>query len=366
MKISPKQKSVQDYILNMIGNGMRQGDLLPTIAEFAKILEVSPMTINKAVNGLVEQDILYKTQGKGTFVKVDSGFEISTKIFPKKNGRSKIAFITPFWQNDAFMKDITVGVMEGIDSEHYSLETHHVWIPKFKEETVLRDVAERQNGIILISHHDEEVTKVVDHLLEQSYPIVFLDTYPLHRPCFSVTSDNEDAAIQATEYLINKGHRKIVHLTGDINSSTIGRKKGYERTMRMHDLEPATYCLEPVAGNCDYEKERADFWNLFSEGVESPTAVFTYCDGLAIRLSNEFAKRGIRVPEDVSLIGLDNDEGTAGMEVPLTTISQSKRQMGYKAVQLLEDILAGKCRSYEKYFLQAKLIERKSVKDINQ
>lgn len=364
MKIPPKQKMVQDYILNMIGNGMRHGDLLPTIAEFAEILEVSPMTVNKAVNGLVEQDILYKTQGKGTFVKVDSGFEISTKIFPKTNGRSKIAFITPFFQNDAFMKDITVGVMEGIDSEHYSLETHHVWIPKFKEETVLRDVAERQNGIILISHHSEEVTKVVDHLLEESYPIVFLDTYPLHRPCFSVTSDNEDAAIQATEYLIKKGHRKIVHLTGEMNSSTIERRKGYERTMHIHNLEPATYCIESLV--CNHEKEYLDFWNLFTEDATRPTAVFTYCDGLAIRLSSEFAKRGISIPDDISLIGLDNDEGTAGLEVPLTTISQPKRQMGYKAVRLLEDILAGRCRSYEKYFLQAKLIERKSVKDINQ
>jgi len=358
MKISPKQKLVQNYILNMIGNGMRKGDLLPTIAEFADILEVSPMTVNKAVNGLVKQDILYKTQGKGTFLKIDSGFEISTKSFPKTNGKGKIAFITPFFQNDAFMKDITVGVMEGIDSENYSLETHHVWIPKFKEETVLRDVAERQNGIILISHLNPEVLKVIDDLLDQGYPIVFLDIYPTHRSCFSVASDNEDAAIQATEYLINNGHRKIVHLFGEPVSSGIERIKGYERTMNMNNLEPVIYNSEENMGK---------FWKLFDndDRTEWPTAVFAYHDALAVDLMKEFGERGIDVPEDVSVIGFNDDVGMEQLEVPLTTITQSKRQMGYKAVQLLEGILAGKCRSYEKFFLQTKIIERESVKNIN-
>lgn len=351
-KVTKKQKSVQEYILDRISSGMREGEMLPTVKELSESLDVSPMTVHKAVNQMTTTGILYKIQGKGTFVGKAGGQ--SRNKLRLENGKKVIAFISPYIHDDIFMKDFTSGVLENINHNKFSLITKHVWIPKLKEEEVISETASYVDGIILISNLESKARKVISSLLASDYPMVFLDHYPLDMQCTAVSTDDDEATLTAIKHLYECNHRKILHVSlGNGFSSTLARQAAYTQFMEQHGLEPKTIHLKD---NMDLLDE------VFSKKENSwPTAIFALNDGMAMNIIRYLKEKGIKVPDDVSIMGFDDDIGAESFEIPLTTVALPKKQIGGKAVKLLQDMLENK-REPSKYYIEARLVERESVK----
>ncbi len=352
IKITKKQKAVQEYILDKIGSGMREGEMLPTVKELSEVLGVSQMTVHKAVNQMTGNGILYKIQGKGTFVG-KSGAQPRNKL-RLENGKKVIAFISPYIHDDIFMKDFTAGVLENVNHNRFSLITKHVWIPRLREEEVLSETASYADGIILLSNLEAKAKKVISSLLARDYPIVFIDHYPLDLQCTSVCTDDGEAAQTAMKHMYGCNHRKILHVSlGNGFSSTLARQEAYTQFMEQHGLEPKTIQLKEDINILD---------NVFSKKEESwPTAIFALNDGMAMNIYRYLKGKGIKVPDDISIMGFDDDIGSGSFEIPLTTMAQPKKQIGGKAVKLLQDMLE-KRREPSKYFLEARLVERESVR----
>lgn len=189
-------------------------------------------------------------------------------------------------------------------------------------------------GLAIVTPHADAVEYVRQQVV--AIPVVSLDSmYRMDELAVSV--DNFSGAVAATEYLIELGHRNIVHISGPNNwfeSST--RAAGYTSTMLNARLEP-----QIIEGDWEIQTGYRIAMDLAIES-RGITALFVANDRMALGIMSAMRKRGISVPERLSIIGFDDLPETAFYWPPLTTVKQDFRQLGERAMHLLMQELEGK------------------------
>jgi LacI family transcriptional regulator len=195
-------------------------------------------------------------------------------------------------------------------------------------------------------------------LEEQHNPIVLIDSYAENRVFNSVVSDNHQGAYQATTYLIGKGHRHIGFIGGHASAypSFRDRRLGYCEALADDDVQP------PYFANCSTNREE-----ISSAAValiqQNPqiTALVGVNDETAIYAMFALIEAGIRVPQDVSVIGFDDIYLAESVVPALTTMRVNKQSMGRLAVQLLANQVFLAEGGYVTSVFRPALIERGSV-----
>ncbi|AEE46854.1 transcriptional regulator, LacI family [Cellulomonas fimi ATCC 484] len=189
-------------------------------------------------------------------------------------------------------------------------------------------------------------------------PVVAVDPHTGPSGLPTVDADSFAGAVLATEHLLRLGHRRIAFLGGrpDLESARL-REDGYRHALAAAGI-PVDEDLVRVGG---YRPETADqpAHELLAR-PEPPTAVFAANDLSAIHVVEVARSLGLRVPEDLSVIGFDNVPESALATPPLTTISQPLQQMGAEALRLLVDLIDGKERGVH-VRLPTELVERAST-----
>ena len=193
------------------------------------------------------------------------------------------------------------------------------------------------DGVISLTHLEQNPA-----LIESlgGLPWVACSEFPPHAGVPHVSIDHRQAAIDAVQYLLNRGHRRIGLITTDETYLWAQqRREGYE-----HALARAGIALEPgmvsIAADTDYESGSQAAGGLLAL-VEPPTAVFAVSDTLAIGAIKAFHRAGRRVPSDIAVVGFDNLPLSGVFEPGLTTIAQPMRELGEVAMELLLECLAG-------------------------
>lgn len=173
-------------------------------------------------------------------------------------------------------------------------------------------------------------------IAQRGIPIVFIDSCYPDFPAPYVALDDEEAGYRATKHLINLGHKKIAGLFTFSDRQGQLRFKGYARALKDHGLG---FGEEHVLW---YSKETMlqslysdDLWDILSDC----TAAFCYNDSLALILINQLRQKGLKVPEDFSVVGVDNSE-QAQMN-SITSISHPGAQLGEAAANLLLSMIRG-------------------------
>jgi LacI family transcriptional regulator len=157
----------------------------------------------------------------------------------------------------------------------------------------------------------------------------------IERQCLRV--DDVLAAQQATSYLIDLGHRRIAHIAGPAtHQDGVDRREGYGRALESAGLPLDEKLI--VAGDYTEQSGLLALQALFSRGVMF-TAIFIANDQMAYGARLGLYRRGIRVPEDVSIVGFDDLLASAYTTPPLTTIRQPSFEMGRAAAQAMLDLL---------------------------
>jgi len=178
-----------------------------------------------------------------------------------------------------------------------------------------------------------------------------------------IAVDNNKGGQLAADYLVGLGHKKIATVTGNINTQA-----GYQRLEGFKSVLKKNKILLPE-GNIyhgDYSRRCARFAaEQFLELSDPPTAIFAASDEMALEIIATLLEKGTRVPEDISVIGFDDNPSCLFGPVAVTTIRQPLFKMAEDAVRQLHAILSGKSKDFQKTLLSPDLVIRESCAQIN-
>ncbi len=186
-----------------------------------------------------------------------------------------------------------------------------------------------------------------------------------HTP--SVSIDNRQAAYEAVRYLIAKGHRRIAFFgAGSVYESSLRRQEGYEMALREAKIPLRKEWIfdEGFSVNAGIRAVN----KLCGETGKNdlPTAVFCISDSVAAGAIRELYQRGIRTPDDISIMGFDNTQLSEVYLPSITTTRQPQYEIGYQAMALLLKLIAGEAIEESPVILKHVIIERDSVAGIRE
>jgi len=200
-----------------------------------------------------------------------------------------------------------------------------------------------------------------DQLRAANVPIVLLNRTSIHRSFSSVLGDNLQGGEIAGNYLIDLGHTKVGHITGPrAHGNLTDRAKGFRKAFHDRGLpEPEVICGEHTFTGGYKSANHL----LGSEG--KITAIFAGNDVLAFGCIRAAIEKGIRIPDDLSIIGFDNVEMSQVTNPPLTTVDQPKYEIGKAAIEMLLNMI-GKdgIREPEHRVIGVHLVERQSCRRV--
>lgn len=196
-------------------------------------------------------------------------------------------------------------------------------------------------GIIYVGMHPRNVEKWLGKI---NVPVV--TAYSFAENYHSVLADDFQGGKLATEYLIENGHRKIGILSGPTNSHPAHQRfLAYQEALMQHNIPFNPAYMHP--GSWSYQ-DGVDCCRSFAALSDPPTAVFAMNDMMAYGIINTAHQLGIRIPEDLSVIGFDNLTLSPCSYPALTTVALPFQEMGSQAAEALVQILEGKIPENEK------------------
>jgi len=235
--------------------------------------------------------------------------------------------------------------------------THNM--PDREEVCIRRLLSRRVDGLFISPvYRFEAEARVYQEVLARQIPTVLLGPpAPFCKSFPSVEIDEPLASFAATQHLLKLGHKRIAYLTGPPTALWAHERfEGYRRALREAGLD-ADDKLVFQAGNTIDDGAKAAL-QMLNESCGA-TAVQTVNDLVAIGCAEALFAKGLRIPEDISLVGFGNITLAKYFRVPLTTIRQPKFRLGMAAVDVMVNLLRG--QPVETKRLSAELVERKST-----
>ncbi|MEH7254923.1 LacI family DNA-binding transcriptional regulator [Neobacillus niacini] len=322
-----------------------------TITDVAKNANVSKATVSRVINhnpkvkDEIRQRVLQSIN--------ELGYQPNAIARNLANNTTNvIGLILPDITNP-FFPNITRGIEDAAHSLGYSLFISNTDNnPGIEQEYIEKMVRQQVGGIILISSILDE--HKVNKLSELKIPFVLCDRSLTDTPFDTVSIDHYKASYEAVNYLIQKGHQDIFHLSGQrLVQSAEMRRQAYCDAMQEHKLKPYIR-----VGSFSYESGYELMKSTLEESV--PTAVFAANDLIALGAMDAIQEKGLRIPEDISVIGFD-DILFARMSNPkLSTISVPAYQIGVTAVEMLLERIKGVRSTAKSLVLEHKFIQRES------
>jgi LacI family transcriptional regulator len=253
-------------------------------------------------------------------------------------------------------------VLEGIEGElamkNFNLVLH--LIPNEEKIEMPKMMREKQvDGVILVGVIKQSS---MDLLCESDLPMVLVDPKFDQSEYSQVLIDNEHGAFQATQHLIQKGHRRIGFIGGELGRLSFQQRYiGYKKAIEFHHLK----WDEALVQTGGLEKGYDHIGQLLKMD-DPPTAIFAANDINAIYGYKAISERGLNIPEDVSVVGFDDIALASMSSPPLTTVRVYKEEMGSIAVRNLLLTFEDSSVKSSTTLVPTRLIERESVCEIKE
>ncbi|BBY48721.1 LacI family transcriptional regulator [Mycolicibacterium arabiense] len=324
----------------------------PVMADVARLAGVSHQTVSRVING--SSSIRPETKARVEQAIEELGYRPNTAARALVTRRSGIIGIVGTNSAQYGPSSIQRFVQEAAHAAGYFSSLVPLSEITLAELRSALDHLARQSveAIVMIAAQEEALAVV--HSADAGLPLIVVEG-DLSGRGLSVGVDQIDGARQATRHLIDLGHRAIVHVSGPMTwTEAKGRRTGYEAALREAGLTVPDEHWEgdwtPARG---YEIGR----ELARRG--DTTGVFVANDQMAIGVLHAFAEAGVRVPEDVSVVGFDDIPEAGYLNPALTTIRQDFQAVGQRAIDLVTTTLNGLPASVP--LLAPELIIRKST-----
>ena len=328
----------------------------PTIYDVAKQASVSIATVSKVVND--KGQISEKTRKHVKQVMKELEYEPSTIATALSGKKTKtLGVLVPNIANP-FFGEIT-RILENnarkLDYAIFICSTYNQ--PEREKEYITLLLKKQVDGIIIATEQlDEETLRKIN---KRNTPVLKFSVHSNPNEATGVTTNNFEGGYIAARYLFEKGHHHV-GLIGDLSrDSEIKRIHGFCKYygVQQHAIQKSSI----ISSDSELTEAKVAVEKLLSISPR-PTALFATTDFLAIVAINSATQKGIKVPEELSVIGFDNTIYAQLCHPPLTTIEQPIEEMAKLALHQLLKIINGETsKPYEQIVLTPKLIERRTV-----
>ncbi|MBN1565799.1 MAG: LacI family DNA-binding transcriptional regulator [Anaerolineae bacterium] len=300
---------------------------LPTIYDIAEEAGVSYSTVSRTLSGF--EFVKDSTREKVLAAVKKLGYVPNQQARSLAGGVSNLIGILVPGLTDDYVIQILHGIDSAVTESNYNVILYTTNRRQGKEATYAATIINgAADGLLLVAPIKVEL--YLDALREQNFPYVMIDQVDLEQRSTVVSADNHKGAYKATQYLIELGHRQIGFLTGLMQLNVaIERLEGYKAALADHKIP---FRDEYIA--------QGDFrMQIGYQGTQEllalehpPTAIFASNDVSALGAIDAIREHGLRVPDDISVIGFDDIPAAAVMYPKLTTVRQPLIQMGREAV----------------------------------
>jgi DNA-binding LacI/PurR family transcriptional regulator len=259
---------------------------------------------------------------------------------------------------DPFVAEVVRGIEQVAGDERYRVFLGTSHNDPVREVNLVKAMREwRVDGVIVASSRVGSLYKPM--LKEIGVPIVLINNQQARAFIHSVSVNDVQGSQLATEHLISLGHRAIAHIGGPAEHlATRNRFAGYRRALLKAGIKYSTSLVAQGYG----KTEVLDQITALLLHTPCPTAIFCYNDMTAIGALSALKQKGVRIPQDISIVGYDDISFAQYVDPPLTTIRQPKDEMGQLAARMLLDLVDGK--QVENIVLSGELVVRRSTQPI--
>lgn len=309
-----------------------------TIKDIAKLANCSPSTVSRVINN--QRGV---SDGVRSYIKQiieENHFQLNKTARNLVKGRQNTVLF--FYDNQAgnpYFQELIRGVIDGAEKYHQTMLFNTI-TDSYIIDYFVKMVEKNQidGAILAVGNRRQDMKPLAYRLKEHNVPVVLVDDPLDIASISSVRVDGESAAYQATNYLINQGHKKIAHIGGRVSSYTGStRYEGYLRAMQTHGL--AEYAETAALMNNLTREDAVRSMTVLLEREDRPTAVFVCNDNMALGVYEAVKMKNLKIPEDVSVIGYDDIEQAKTMDPPLTTVRQPIYEIGMASVKMITEIV---------------------------
>src|SRR6266567_8454423 len=310
------------------------GSPRPTIRQIADLAGVSIATVSRVLNG--RGDVSDETRDLVSRVIRENGYTANRNARGLSAGRTGLVGILVPLVYPAYFSAILAGAAEALSERGLQIVLSPTGGEHDREVSVLDRLHGLTDGALIIL--PEESSDELERLLDDGYRFVVVDPLmPLAERIPSVSAANTSGADQAMQHLLELGHQRIAQIMGPSGwLATEDRRRGYRAALAAAGILPDPV-LE-VESTPEILPGREAAGHLL-DLPEPPTAIFAFNDDIAIGAVQAARARGLRVPEDLSIVGFDDVEHATIVVPTLTTVRQPLAEMGRTAVSLLIRLL---------------------------
>jgi len=307
-----------------------------SIKDIARAANVSHSTVSRALRN--SPVVNAETTERIKRIAQEANFRVSAVGRSLATGRTNSVGVVVTTLSDPFIAEVVTGLESAAASRGYSVILASSRGDAIQEMKVVQSFEERRvDGIVVMDSRVGSVYLPV--LAEMKIPIVLINSHHPGEFMYSVAIDQIAASRAATKFLIQLGHRRIGYIADRFGAqSNAGRLAGYREALESFDIP---YVPELVAQGDSLPEGGLHAAEQLLSLNERPTALFCYNDMTAIGALSAAHIHGLRVPDDLSVVGFDDLAIASYSQPPLTTVRQPKQEMGRIAMEILLNLLNG-------------------------
>ena len=330
-----------------------------TIVDVAREAGVSYATVSRVINN--KGYINPETREKVLRAVTKLGYVVNQQARSLAGGRSQVVGLVVRDLGTSYIGEIIHGIDEELANASYDLMLYTTHRRKIRESTYVATLTQGlADGLLLVL--PREPGAYIETLRRRGFPYVLIDHQGIDETGPSVGATNRRGGYDATRYLIELGHRRIGFITGSLDlGCSIDRMAGYHAALTEFGLptDPGLIREGDFMQPAGYTGAR----ELLAL-PHRPTAIFASNDVSAFGVMEAARDCGLRIPEDISIVGFDDIPQASHVNPPLTTVRQPLEQMGRVATRMLLETIADRQRPAARVELPTELVIRASCRPI--
>ncbi len=328
-----------------------------TIKDIARILNISTSTVSRALNGQADINPTTKKEVLALVEKLE--YEPNHIALSLKQRKTHIVgVIIPETENQFYAKTIS-GIQEIATECGYNVmicqshESHEI-----EKNSVQMLVSSQVDGLIVALSTETKNYEHFAKIYQKEFPIVFFDRICEAFDTPKIIADNYEGTLKATEHLIEVGCKRIAHIAGPQNLFDCRQRfKGYVAALKKHHLP----IDEDLIIYSNFRKENVrSYTSALLDLPTPPDAIMAINDATAIEMMHIIKERKFKIPDDIAIIGFNNDYVSGYVDPPLTSVEFQALEIGRQAASVLMKELGNESFSTEKKLVKSRLIIRKS------